>query len=272
MEPFLLENESFLLLRDWMDSNPRLIAGFTTKHGGYSKGPYTSLNMAFHVNDESDAVRLNRQKVGRELDFSVHHWVGAEQIHDAVIRKVSKSDTGKGALSYEDAIKGTDGFFTLDKGVLLTLCFADCVPVYFFSPRHGAVGIAHAGWRGTVKGIAAEMIRVFQEEKIPPRDIFVVIGPSICEKCYIVDDKVIEIVKSRLAEGEKKTYNFIYGNQYTLNLQEANKQILMQAKVPEQNIRITNFCTGHHHNLFFSHRRDKGKTGRMMGFIGWKED
>lgn len=272
MEPFLLKNESFLLIKDWMDEHPRLMAGITTKHGGFSKGPYTSLNMAFHVNDENDSVRLNREIIGRKIEFSVLHWVGAEQIHDVVIKKVDKGDTGRGALSYEDAFKGTDGFFTLDKGVLLTLCFADCVPLYFFAPRQGAVGIAHAGWRGTVKGIAERMIHVFQEENIPPRDIFVVIGPSICEKCYIVDDKVIDIVKSRLAGGKKKTYNFIYGNQYTLNLQEMNRQILLEAKVPEQNIRVTKFCTGHHHNLFFSHRRDKGRTGRMMGFIGWKEE
>lgn len=272
MEPFILENESILFIEGWMKKNHRLTAGFTTKIGGRSEGPFAGFNLAFHVQDNPMSVRLNRKELGEKIGFPVRYWVGAEQIHKAVIRKVSRKDRGRGALDYEDSFKGTDGFFTADKGVLLTLCYADCVPLLFYAPRQEAIGAAHAGWRGSVQGIAAEMIKVFEEENIPPRDILVVVGPSICENCYIVDNQVIELVKSGLAEGEKKTYNFIYGNQYKLNLQELNKQILLQSKVPEKNIRVTKYCTSCHRDLFFSHRRDQGKTGRMMSFIGLKED
>lgn len=272
MEPFAIKNESYLLIEDW-DSCPKgVIAGFTTKNGGKSEGPFSSLNLGFHVHDKYEAVCINRKIAANSIGMSMDSWVGAEQTHETRIEKVSRMDRGRGALSYDTAFKGTDGFFTLEKGILLTLCFADCVPLFFYAPQKGAIGLAHAGWRGSVRGIAGEMISTFNKEGIAAQDILVVVGPSICENCYIVDKQVIEIVKPRLEEDVKKPYNLINGNQYKLNLQELNKQILMQSGVPENNIRMTSYCTSCHHDLFFSHRRDQGQTGRMMSFIGWKED
>lgn len=272
MEPFLMKNESCLLVEDWIKGHNGLIAGFTTKNGGKSEEPFSSLNLGFHVHDKYETVCANREIAANSIGLSVQSWVGAQQTHESRIEKISKKDRGRGALSYETAFKRTDGFFTFEKGILLTLCFADCVPLFFYAPHQEAIGLVHAGWRGSVQGIASEMISTFNKEGIGAQDVLVVVGPSICENCYIVDDKVIEIVNSRLAEDVKKPYNLSYGNHYKLNLQKFNKQILLQSGVPEQNIRMTKYCTSCHHDLFFSHRRDKGQTGRMMSFIGWKED
>lgn len=272
MEPFSKKSESYLLIDDWGKGPKGVIAGFTTKNGGKSDEPFSSLNLGFHVHDKYETVCANRKLAANSIGMSVDRWVGAQQTHETRIEKVSRHDRGRGALSYDTAFKGTDGFFTVEKGILLTLCFADCVPLFFYAPQKGAIGLAHAGWRGTVHGIAGEMIRTLTLENILPQDILVVVGPSICENCYIVDKQVIEIVKSRLEEDVKKPYNLINGNQYKLNLQELNKQILLQSGVPERNIRTTTYCTSCHHDLFYSHRRDKGQTGRMMSFIGWKED
>lgn len=272
MEPFFLQQESFFLIKDWIEEFPGLIAGFTTKNGGISKGEFESLNLGFHVSDKLTDVCANRQKVAEEIGFSLKKWVGAEQTHDIRIRKLSKIDRGKGADSYDSSFKGTDGFYTNEKGILLTLLFADCVPLFFIAPEKGMIGTAHAGWKGTVKGIAGQMVHHWTMEGISPEQIFITIGPSICKKCYIVDKHVIDLVQNILVDVEKKPYNLIKDEQYYLDLREVNRLLLLKAGVPEQNIRSTGYCSNCHQKEFFSHRRDHGKTGRMLGFIGWKED
>jgi polyphenol oxidase len=270
MEPFVLKNESLLTIDGWMNTYSGLTAGITSKHGGVSKGSYKSLNMGFHVGDIANDVCRNRETVANLLDFPLKNWVGAQQTHDIVIRKISKNDRGLGANSYDRAFKGVDGFYTNETGILLTLCFADCVPLFFLAPQSRMVGAAHAGWKGTVGGIARAMITNWEQEGIRPEDIFVAIGPSICKHCYIVDNRVINLVENILEDVDGKPYNLINGNQYCLDLREANRLILLKAGVPEDNIVVTDFCTSCD-NMFFSHRRDQGDTGRILSYIGWKE-
>ena len=271
MEPFVLNNRTSFSIESWEKLFPRLVAGISTKNGGGSKGDFETLNLGFHVGDVKDTVCSNRNKLSKHLQFPLDHWVGAEQTHDIVIRKVTRSDRGKGANSYSNAFKGTDGFYTKEEGILLTLAFADCVPLFFISPKQGMIGTAHAGWKGTVNEIARHMVEAWSREGIEADNIFVAIGPSICEKCYIVNDYVINFVENTLVDTDKKPYNLLGKGQYTLDLRELNKLILMKAGVPEENILITSLCTSCDDNEFFSHRRDKGKTGRMLSYIGWKE-
>lgn len=272
MEPFVLQKQSFFSIQPWTDQFTGLTAGMTTKNDGESKEPYLSLNLGFHVGDELASVCANREKLGTQLEFPLQDWVGAEQTHDIHIRKVSKADRGKGSISYDDSFKNTDGFYTNEPGILLTLCYADCVPLFFIAPKKRMVGVAHAGWKGTVKQIAAHMIELWRQEGIESKDIFVAIGPSICEKCYIVDKHVIDLVQNILEDVEEKPYNLITAGQYSLNLQKTNKLLLEKAGVPAQNIVVTGYCSSCDHSQFFSHRRDHGQTGRMLSFIGWKED
>jgi copper oxidase (laccase) domain-containing protein len=114
------------------------------------------------------------------------------------------------------------------------------------------------------------MIHAWAKEGIKPEQISVVIGPSICEKCYIVDKRVIKLVENTLVGVEKLPYNLISDGQYSLDLREVNRQILLKSGVPDTNILMTGFCSSCD-GEFFSHRRDQGKTGRMLTFIGWKE-
>ncbi len=272
MEPFILKETSHFIIKDWTDRFDGLVAGFTTKNGGQSKNSFSTLNTGFHVGDQEKDVCLNREILSKSTGIPLNHWVGAEQTHDVHVKKVYVHDRGFGSNSYANAFRDTDAFFTYDKNLLLTLCFADCVPLYFIAPKYEAIAIAHAGWKGTVGGIAKSVITVFEDENIPVSEIFAVIGPSICEKCYIVDDKVISFVENLVEDVEKKPYNRIKDNQYHLNLKELNKLILLKAGINESNIQVTDLCTSCDSNYFFSHRRDKGKTGRMMSFIGWKEE
>jgi YfiH family protein len=270
MEPFVLKNESFFSIESWIRQFPGLAAGMTTKNGGASKGNYETLNLGFHVGDDRNDVCINRGKVSELLKFPLNTWVGAEQTHGIHLKKISKADRGKGSNSYEDSFKDTDGFYTNEEGILLSLCFADCVPLFFIAPESRMIGIAHAGWKGTVGQIAKEMISAWGSEGINPQQIFVAIGPSICEKCYIVDKHVINLVENTLDDVEILPYNLIDDGQYSLDLREVNRHIIMKSGVPVTNILKTEYCSSCDEE-FFSHRRDKGRTGRMLSFIGWKE-
>lgn len=270
MEPFVLENEQILKIEDWIHRFPNLEAGMTTKNGGFSQGDFQTLNMGFHVGDQVEIVCTNRTQVANQINFPLKHWVGAEQTHGINIKKVSSADCGKGAAFYDSSFKDTDGFYTNEKGILLTLNFADCVPLFFIAPQHEMIGIAHAGWKGTVNRIASQMVESWGREGITPQEIFAVIGPSICDDCYVVDRHVMNFVENILEDTGELPYNLINEGQYKLNLKRLNRLILTKSGVPEANIMISKFCSSCN-QFFFSHRRDNGKTGRMLGFIGWKE-
>lgn len=107
-------------------------------------------------------------------------WVFADQTHEDRILKVTKEQRGRGSLHYHEALPGTDGLYTSETNMMLALCFADCVPLYFLAPQNGLIGTAHAGWKGTVKQIGAKMVDVWVSQEDAKADhIQVVIGPSI---------------------------------------------------------------------------------------------
>jgi polyphenol oxidase len=272
MEPFKIKTPKYFAVESWMNDNPELVAGFSTKNGGVSQGAFSGLNFGFHVGDHSLTVLKNRELLSQEVEFPLEGWIGAEQTHEVSVQKVTKADRGKGSDRYETSFPSTDGLFTDEKGIMLTLCFADCVPLYFIDKEKGFIGVAHAGWKGSVGGIAKEMVSVFVQHGSHPSAISVIIGPSICKKCYIVDERVIKLVEKVLEGVEKKPYNQINTVQYSLDLKELNKQILLRAGVQQANITLTSYCTSCNSDYFYSHRGDKGNTGRMLAFIGWKEE
>ncbi|CAG9619791.1 peptidoglycan editing factor PgeF [Sutcliffiella rhizosphaerae] len=270
-EPFVLEQKQFLTLPSWKEKLSELIVGFTTKNGGISQGAYNSFNMGLHVEDSVEHVVENKQILANITDFPMDNWIGCEQTHGNYIVKVSPAHRGKGVTNYKNAIAGTDGIYTDSENVLLTLCFADCVPLYFFAPSYHYIGLAHAGWKGTVKEIGGMMIKKWEMEGVATDDIFVAIGPSISSQSYLVDDFVINQVKSILPfQCHQSAFKEVSKGQYELDLKYVNVEILKKAGIKEENILCSSFCTSTDHSLFFSHRRDQGKTGRMMSFIGLK--
>ncbi|WP_461201684.1 peptidoglycan editing factor PgeF [Anoxybacillus sp. TBDG-1] len=265
-EIFRQAHESLLMFDDWEN----VIVAFTTKRGGVSSEPFATLNVGMHVNDHRHAVYENRKKVAEQLNVSLDRWVCADQVHGVHIEKVTNEHAGKGVRTYDTALPHTDGLYTSEQQLMLALCFADCVPLYFFAPSKKLIGLAHAGWKGTVHNIAGEMVKRWNEEGVDARDMYVVIGPSIGRCCYIVDDRVITFVQKALVNSSQSLYNETSKEQYALDLKEMNKQLLQQAGVPIEHIAISSYCTSCGQSLFFSHRRDGGKTGRMMALIGWR--
>lgn len=271
-EPFILHKRSYFLIEKWKKMNPKLIAGFTTKNDGFSLSHYKSQNLGLHVGDDRDTVVKNRNQLAESIQFPLSQWVCLEQTHGNSVQYVNEHHWGKGASNYSTSIKNCDGVYTDKIGTLLALMYADCVPIYFYAPKENFVGIVHAGWKGTVKEIVQTILVQWQELGIDIASIYACIGPSICKHCYIVDDNVIHEVEKMNIPNQTQFYKKVDTNQYQLDLKSLNKMLLTTCGVKEHQIDVTSFCTSCHHQVFFSHRREKGKTGRMMGFIGLKED
>ncbi|GAA0444568.1 peptidoglycan editing factor PgeF [Agaribacter marinus] len=265
-EPFIKHNDSILHIEKWQKRNEKLKVGFTTKHGGVSRQPYASLNGGLHVNDSTENVIRNREIIANHVRIPLNNWVSGEQIHQTRIHAVTENDKGKGATEYDTAIKDTDGLITNTSGILCTGFFADCVPLFFFDPITSYIGIAHAGWKGTVSGIADDMVNTLANHGVNVSDLLVAIGPCITKQFYEVEQKVID----RIPLSHRQSSVLPTGiNRYLLDLKQLNIDILLQAGVLRNNIDVTNYCTFRENDLFFSHRRDHGRTGRMLGFIGF---
>lgn len=297
MEPFVLDKNVLkeiaeqtyrndqdpllLYIQPWQ-SFKQLTAGFTTRHGGVGQAPYASLNCAYHVGDDAEAVLSNRCLVTDKLAFPLEAWTCGEQVHGKHVAVVTATERGRGLLDRQSALQDTDGLVTNVPGVLLTSFYADCVPLYFYDPVKQAVGLAHAGWKGTVAGIAVSMVETMEREYGSRReDIRAAIGPSIGECCYEVDEAVMQHVRVWLDEpqGNDEYERSVSRSVYTpaadgktmLNLKECNRHIMMKAGILPDHIECTTWCTSCHTELFFSYRKENGTTGRMASWIGLEE-
>lgn len=283
MEPFIRneaeEKPALFMLEPWMNRYHGLSAGFTGRDGGVGKAPYHTLNCAFHVGDRPEDVIANRERVASELGFTLADWTCGEQVHSANIAVIGEHQRGAGSLDRESGIQDTDGLLTDVPGVMLTSFYADCVPLFFYDPVHQAVGLAHAGWKGTVAGIAGSMVeRMLETFGSRSEDIVAAIGPSIGTCCYEVDEKVMthvhDLEKHFLGNEQYSPSDWYIakdGGKSMLNLKEMNRHIMIKAGILPTHIECTSWCTSCRNDLFFSYRKDGGTTGRMASWIGLKE-
>lgn len=284
MEPFQLRkpgvfNRPVLLeLKKWTDACPELTVGFTTRNGGVSSEHFDSLNCALHVHDNEIDVIRNRKLVAEACGMPFEAWTCGEQVHGSHVHVVTEEERGKGRMNRADAIQNTDSLITNVTGVLLTSFYADCVPLMFLDPAKRVIGLAHAGWKGTVSHIGAATIHKMQEQYGSRlEDIQVAIGPSIGSCCYEVDEHILQKAERVLAgcPQAKQIYGVVIHptspKRALLDLRELNRRLLIQAGILTTNIECTTWCTGCNLDMFYSHRMEAGVTGRMMSWIGWKQ-
>ncbi len=239
---------------------------FTTRIGGVSRGIYNSLNTSDDKEDPVENVHRNLKLVCGAIGIDYRNLVFSDQTHEDNIRIVSIADLGKG-ISVPKDIRNTDGLMTNIPGIPLITFYADCVPLFFLDKENKAIAVVHSGWKGTVLKIGAKTIRQMTEVYgTKPGDCLVGIGPSIGPECFEVGQEVAD----QFAESFGTRPHIIkpIGNgKYTVDLWEANKLILMEMGVPENNITISGLCTKCREDLFFSYRRDKGRTGSMSAIM-----
>ena len=238
---------------------------FTTRMGGVSKGIFSSLNLSFTRGDEEEAVRENYRRVAAVLGCEVENFVCSDQTHTVNIRKVTRTDCGKGVV-YPKDYQDIDGLVTNEPGIVLSTFYADCVPLYFVDTKKKVIGLAHSGWRGTVGRIGSKMLQLMQEEygcKLP--DILAAIGPSICRDCYEVSQDVADIFIKEF--GEAVLTKGKAPGKYQLDLWRANALVLQQAGLSGEQITVTDICTCCNPTLLFSHRASAGKRGNLGAFL-----
>lgn len=242
---------------------PAIGHGVSLRSGGVSEGPYASLNLGLHVGDDAEHVIENRRRAAEALGFPLSAMVCAEQIHGARVSVVSAKDVGKGATDYATAIPGVDAFITAAPDVLLSLYFADCLPIFFASTEGSVVGLAHAGWRGLVGGVLENTVTMLiQVFGIAPNNVVVGIGPGIGPCCFEVGPEVAAQFPASVVDrvGEKPR----------VDLATAAALRLTECGILPKNLHSAAECTACHGDRYFSHRRDQGKTGRMAAMIGKK--
>jgi len=238
-------------------------AGFTTAcscrlHGESDMVPGT-LNLALHVGDNPQKVLRNRQKFAAAIGVKPERFTTCAQVHGSHVQVITEDRIGSGALSFADTIPETDALITNLADVPLLLFYADCVPVLLADPKTGAIGLAHAGWRGTAAQIAKKTVAAMQKAfGVQPENLLAAIGPSIGDCCYEVDD-VVGIQMQEYASCFTEKCN----GKYWLDLWQVNRQQLMEAGVALSNISTAGVCTNHIPELFCSYRYENGKTGRM---------
>lgn len=238
-------------------------AGFTNGcscrlHGRSNVAP-NGLNLALHVGDDAALVQANRKLLAAALGVDASKFTTCAQIHGTQIAVVTPELVGSGALTLADTIACVDALITDLPQTPLLLFYADCVPVLLADPQTGAIGLAHAGWRGSVGEIALKTVGAMQQHfGCRPENLLAAIGPSIGSCCYEVDDAV-------LTAGSKYRQCFTPNKnaKYQLDLWLMNRLQLEAAGVAPQHIHCAGVCTCDDRELFFSYRAEQGKTGRM---------
>ena len=245
---------------------PSVTAAVSVRLGGVSQEPYSTLNLAYHVGDADSSVAENRRRFCGALGIEVCSLVIAQQIHGDRIAVIHKSHAGRGAYGHADAIPDADGMITTSRSVALAVLAADCVPVFLADPVREAIGIAHAGWRGALRMIAARAVLKMRDAfGTEPADCLVALGPSIGSCCYTVGEDVASQFRHTFGAS-----TCVMGSK--LDLQKAIEMQLAEIGVEERNIISTEFCTACNPDLFYSHRAAEGCTGRMMSVIELMHD
>ncbi len=291
MPPKPAGKSQFTILRaESLTSVRWLVHGFSTRLGGFSRAyGGSALNLGFTMQDSRAAVERNRAAFQKELGAvnGKKPWplITLRQVHSDLIHCVSEPP--------EDPLAG-DGLVTATPGLLLGIQAADCLPVILADAKRRAVGVFHAGWRGTVKRIVekgvGEMRRYFGTV---PRDIRAAIGPGIHSCCYEVGREVRVKFESQFSyaaelfhtvnesDPVREKYPLLFltarapghselPEKIFLDLVEANRRQLLAVGVPAKNISASPLCTSCRSDLLFSYRAEKGVTGRLLAVAGIK--
>ncbi len=240
----------------------------SARSGGVSKAPFDTLNIGLYVGDDHEAVVENRRRLMAAVGIPMDYLVGAKQIHGDTIVRVVQSLKGYGAVDYSTAIPDTDVLITNEPNLCLFLTVADCVSVFLFDPKKRAIGIVHAGFKGTMKKITLKAVQKMVEEfDCNPKDFIVGIGPSIGPESYEVDATMVTLAK-QIFPRDKIILERL--GKFYCNLWLANAVQLTSLGVQADNIEQSGMDTFTSTDKFFSDRHDR-PTGRFMTAIMLKE-
>jgi polyphenol oxidase len=229
----------------------RVAHGVFTRHGGVSPTPWSSLNFSITVGDTPENVAQNRVLAHEALALDPARLMDRYIAHTAITWHVDERHLGLTAPH-------ADGVVTRAPNLSLMMTFADCQPLLAYDPARHILGVAHAGWRGTLDGMALSLVRAMEAEGSRPGDLLVGLGPAIGACCYEVGEEVAvqALTWPRGGEWLRPGQN----SRPHLDLSAANEAILRAVGV--QHIERADLCTACRTDLFFSHRAER-RTGRF---------
>jgi YfiH family protein len=230
-----------------------------TRQGGISPEPWTSLNLSISVGDDPARVAENRVHAFNSLGRN------PASLHDVWLVHGTDVVFADAPRPLTEPVLKADILFTDNPEVSLFMRFADCVPLLFHDPKKKVIGISHAGWMGTVKGVAEVSIQAMQERYgSNPADVVVGIGPSISVDHYEVGEEVAAQFREKYSDDSEKVLQMRDGKIY-LDLWTANALQLQKMGVDQ--IQISGLCTACGLDDWYSHRAEKGKTGRFGALL-----
>jgi hypothetical protein len=248
----------------------QLVHGISTRLGGVSLGKLRSLNLSFKVGDEALRVEENRLLFMNAMGISHVHAVGLNQVHGDSVRRVLKDER----IPLDGILGEGDALITDAPGMPLMILVADCMPILIHDPVHRAIGLAHAGWRGTVNHVGAKtLLRMGEEFGTHADDVQVALGPAIGACCYEVGPEVSESFQS-VFPWAAEVLSPAGKDKYKLNLEEANARQMVEIGVPEGQVLRAGFCTIRKSEWFYSHRAEatpEKPTGRFGALIMLKD-
>ena len=236
---------------------------FTTRFGGVSQGHLGAMNIGTHRGDTRENVLENYSILGRAIGFDPQNLVLTHQTHTDIVRIVTGKDRGVGLFAPE--FSDCDALITDTPGLGLVVFSADCTPILFHDPVTGAVGAAHAGWRGTAADIAGKTVRAMADAfGCKPEDVRCAIGPNIGQCCFETDKDVPDAMVDALGECAKEHIRTA-GDKYYVNLKAMNALFLTRAGV--KHIDICAECTACRPDKYWSHRIVGGHRGSQGAII-----
>lgn len=247
---------------DILGSHP-VRAHVSTRHGGVSPAPWDTLNFSVSRGDAPERVQENRQRLATALGFAADQMVRTHQVHGTGVAKVDWNDAG----SWQEAC---DGLISDAVGLPLALVFADCVPILLYDPLHHALGVCHAGWRGTLNGAATATLWAMQAAyDTQPAAVLACIGPSIGPQSYEVGEEVLNLAQVKLRNADQ-LFTYPHGPEQKpyFNLWQANVDQLVEAGVLPTQIEISGIDTAQNTADFFSHRAERGQCG-LFSLAAW---
>lgn len=250
-----------------LEEIPFIKHGFSTRLGGVSKGIFNSMNLALNRGDKTQDVMTNYNRLCKSIGLDADTLVASSQDHNTFVRVVTEKEYGTGITKPKD-IESVDALVTNRPNVTLVTYYADCTPLFFIDTKKKAIGLAHAGWRGTVGRIGQKVVeKMVSEFDTNPADLVCAIGPAIGLCCYEVDKACAQQFYDL---SDLNTSNFIFpkeNDKFMIDLQMTNKEILIRSGVNPENIVMSDLCTRCNSDLLWSHRATNGQRGTMCAMM-----
>lgn len=283
---------------------PELVHGSFTRHGGYSVSPHSGLNVSVSNDDSFDNVLRNRLLALESLGIETYPCATAWMVHSADVLTLEGDDWDdwKDDWPYRSYMldereliwttrprRKADAIITRRRGVALAMSSADCAPLLLYDPTQGIIALAHAGWRGTARGIGAATVDAMREQfGCQPEHIYAGIGPTIGACCYEVTEEVRDLFRGEHAfetmpTGERyrnlvrdsavfSVVELVGRGSLRLDLWETNRNQLLLAGLRPAHIEVSGICTSCQKEHFYSYRAEYSKTGRFPSILALRRE